>query len=281
MEYVLTRKLLETIIGRTDLSPKQQRHRAQQYANLLMALAEQQVELNSSRKTIQQNIVTLITPSKKTETALKLTENGFLVTTYHGIHAVEEIWTQKTQHDITLASAGEFLNQAAGYCIIDANRKIYSLDTSFYLADPAHDLVLLKAVMPGRMKPLPYNISNRRIEQDEQLTLLTMNGAFKKTNAYVSTANPEFTAPNHHTDSQQHLFWAHSDAAIQPGWSGGAIIDQAGSLHGIIKGEFTTTSTPCIVGIPSIYLTYLLGKASLYFEQKTKRTLACHRHPTL
>lgn len=261
-EYIITRALLDTIIGRTDLPLAKRRRNAAEYAEALMTMATQEVDSELSERTIQDNVVRMINPIRTTS-GVMVTENGFFVTAYHAIKGLEHKFTQDAQREVTKSTAGDFLVENVEYQVMDTKGKRYSLDTSFMIADDAHDLALFKAIVPGKVKPLSYNLSNRPAEKDEALELIAMNGS----GLYIGDARvviPKVGSKKIREASEDLLL---ALGYIEPGYSGGALIDQAGSLHGIVRGELNQSPTPCIVGIPSIYVSYLIGRAAQYFEE--------------
>lgn len=267
-EYVMTRELLDTVIGRTDFTLAKRRRNAARYAEALMAMATQEVDSEVSDRTIQDNIIKIITPVGRTATGIKVTENGFFVSAYHTIDGLEDLFTQNAQRDITLINVGEFIAENAGYRVTDTTGKIYSIDTSFLITDKTHDLALFKAIMPGKVKPLSYNMSNRQVEKNERVVLLGLKSGLYVGEGSILVGNQNGSFESCGKTTIENLFWGMG--YVEPGHSGGAIIDQAGSLHGIIKGKMGTESRPAFVGIPSLYVSYLIGKAAQQFEGLAK-----------
>ena len=263
-DYVITRELLDTIIGRTDLTATKRRRNAANYAEALMTMATQEVDQDLSNLTVQDNVIKMYTPNKMTASGVMITENGFFVSAYHAIKGLEDTFAKNDQKGITRITAGDFLLENVEYQVIDTKGKRYSLDTSFMIADPKHDLALFKAIKPGKVKPLTYNMSNRPAEKDEALVLVAMNSGLYVGDARIKEINQKVGSKRYEKTREDLLF---AEGYIEPGYSGGAIIDQAGSLHGIIKGGLMGGPKQCIVGIPSIYVSYLIGKASKYFEE--------------
>ncbi len=263
--YIFDRTLFDSLIGRTDLSVQKKHKNAQQYAEALMTLATQTVDSEQSGQTIQNHVLKMITPSGLTSSGILLTENGFFVTTYHSIRGFEPIFAQNCTKAITKHTVSDFLCENAGYVVLDQNNNLYSLDPSFLFTDSIHDLALLKVLMPGKIKALPYNISNRPVEKDESLLLVGMKSGLYVGEARIIVDNPKVTSKKcgQTGPTLDDLFWA--EGYTEPGYSGGAIIDQSGSLHGIIKARFDKKNQLYLIGIPSIYLSYLVGRASHHF----------------
>ncbi len=273
--FTLTQSYLDTIIGRSDISSIPKRNTYTQYANALMSLATQEIDPEVSRETLQQNTILLITPTGS-GSGILATSDGFFITSYHTLENSLPKFLSDTKLKINKKNQLDFMNSNLPYLIVDQNNNYFPLDTSFLLVDKNHDLALCKAMIPTSTNPLTYNLSNRPVQIDEQLTLYGMKPTLQQRSATImTTTSPHISSCR----SYPILNTFQAQGHVEQGYSGGPIVDQAGSLHGIISGYIPKQHQPSqptqpaprtIVCIPSLYATYLLGAVSVYFEKKAK-----------
>ncbi len=263
--YTINWAYLDSIIGRSDIPRVQKRENAQQFASSLDRLSTQEVAQELSARTIEQNTVMMVTP-RGTATGLLATTNGFFVSAYHAIEGLENKFAEDSVRKITRKNVQDFLEGGVGYFIIDQTGKYYSIDTSFLLADRKHDVALFKAIIPRCCEALSYNLSNRGVEREEVLTLLGMKQGLYKNEAIVKTQKPQALARCGALFIEDAF---RAQGYVEEGFSGGPIVDQAGSLHGLISGHIDTKNDKReVLGIPSSFVTYLLGAGAMYFENK-------------
>ena len=184
--FTLTQSYLDTIIGRSDISPIQKRNTYTQYANALMSLATQEISPEISRQTLQQNTILLITP-QGSGSGILATSDGFFLTSYHTLEESLPKFLSDTKLKINKKNQLDFMNSNLPYLIIDQNNNYFPLDTSFLLVDKNHDLALCKAMIPNFTTPLTYNLSNRPVQIDELLTLYGMKPTLQKRTAKITT----------------------------------------------------------------------------------------------
>ena len=149
---------------------------------------------------------------KGTATALAITQNGYLVTSQHVVDG-------STSFSV----------------ILNNNNILTTYDASIVLEDKNNDLAILKINDPKfqKLNPIPFTIKPSLAEVGEDVYALgyplstTMGNELKVTDGIVSSK----------TGFQGDITSYQVSAPIQPGNSGGPLLDKKGNLIGIISAK--------------------------------------------
>ncbi len=141
-------------------------------------------------------------------TGFALTTDGYVITNYHVVRDADSVYIQNTDGDLYKAVT------------------IYSY--------PAYDIAVLKVTDPGfkSLKPLPYGFKRSIADLGEDV----FTYGFPKddpvyTKGYLSSKT------GHSGDTTEYQV----DISVNPGSSGGPLLDSKGNIIGVIKGKSSNT----------------------------------------
>lgn len=124
---------------------------------------------------IMENLVTIVgyddssfSRTSRVGTGLKLTTDGFIITTHHNTQPYEEEWeTMNVQNQ----SSNEENDTSKKYVIIDKNGDSFSIDTSFWAFEPNLGIALIKAMIPEKSVPIRFQPIRRNLVNREEIQL--------------------------------------------------------------------------------------------------------------
>lgn len=216
------------------------------------------------RSGVNETIVSLAhLPSDTACSGILLTTNGMILTAYHVVERWERDWMRLKEMGPGGENFTSWARESDKYKATGRDLRHHSIDTTFWVADPGHDLAIVHAVMPVEARPTGLRANLGEMEGDS-MSFSFAGCVFGSYPGVLHSASSDLRFRDGKTVSDAFILLGKSCY----GFSGGPIYGRSGKLQGVhIAGGILRPDRDLAVGVKLKYARELVLRADAELAQ--------------